>query len=55
MCVGVWVGGCVRDVMVIFVGNGRIQIPGDFECISHSVNIFGKGIHPTIFPLFMDK
>ena len=33
----------------------RIQILDQAVCISHSANILGKGMHPTILPLALGK
>ena len=33
----------------------QVQILDEAVCISHSVNILGKGINPIILPTAMDK
>ena len=33
----------------------RVQIQYEVVCISHSVNILGKGMHPTILSPAMGK
>ena len=33
----------------------RVQILDEAACISHSTNIFGKDMNPTIIPPAMDK
>ena len=33
----------------------QVQILDEAVCISHRTNTFGKGMHPTILPLVIDK
>ena len=37
-----------RGVIVIVVGNVRVQILDETDCISHSTNTLGKGMNPII-------
>ncbi len=46
-------GAC--GVMVIVIGNGRVQILDETDCISHSPNTLGKGMNPIILPPAMGK
>ena len=50
--------GSSRDVMVIVVGNGHgdtCSNPRKVDCISHRINILGKGMDPIILPPAIDK
>ena len=50
--------GGTRNVMVTLVGNNtvtRVQIQEEFVCISHTVNIVGKSMNPTILPPAIEK
>ena len=50
--------GSTHSIMVILTGNGYSELslnPGKVVWISHSINTFGKSIHPIILPSAMGK
>ena len=55
---GLLILSCVRNVMVIVVGNGHGDMssnPGRDIAFSHSTNTLGNGMNPIILPPAMDK